>query len=233
MLEDYTVLYVEDTKLMRRMIKDLLEDRVKEIYFANNGKEGLKQFIQHTPDIVISDINMPEMDGLQMSEKIKDILPDTPIVLLTCLDDIKSLKKAIEIGISSFISKPVQNDELLKEITKVVKTLQNKKDSDKLKEIEQQKEKIDLLLYMLKEIGHHWRQPLSSALTISSSYELKKRNDLYDSIEEEITDINSISVQLEKLSSIIQQVQSIDFENMSIEQIKNTIHTSNPIYYKE
>lgn len=229
-LKNFSLLYVEDTKLMRAMIKGILENKVKGLYFAQNGKEGLKQFIQNRPDIVLSDINMPEMDGLEMSEKIKDISPQTPVILLSSLDDIKSLKKAIEIGISSFISKPIQKDEIVRVVLKAAQNLQHQKDSQRLKEFERQKEKIDLILFMLKEIGHHWRQPLSGALSVSSSFELKKRADLYENIEDEIKDINFISEQLEKLSEVITKVQDIDFENITIEEIKHIIQVSNPIY---
>lgn len=229
-LKEFTVLYVEDTKLMRAMMEKNLSSSVKELYFANDGKEGLKQFMKLKPDIVLSDINMPNMDGLEMSQRIKEISFDTPIILLSGLDDINSLKKAIEIGISSFISKPVKSEELFSVITNVAKNIQNKKDSQKLKEYKLQKEKTELILYMLKEIGHHWRQPLSSALAISSSFELKKRGDLYSDMEDEIKDINYISTQLEKLSSVIQSVQDIDFDNMSLEEIKEKIKISNPIY---
>lgn len=232
MMENFTVLYVEDSRLLRVMVSNLLEDKVKEIHLANDGKEGLEQFSKIDPDIVISDINMPNMDGLEMSGRIKEISPDTPVILLTALDSISNFKKAIETGINFFISKPIQNDELIEAVSKAAKNLQNKKDSEKLKDMEQQKEKIDLLLFMLKEIGHHWRQPLSIAMTISSSYELKRRTGLYDSIEEEIKDINFISKQIEKLSSILAKVEYVDFENISIEEIKEIIQVSNPIYNK-
>ena len=229
-LKRFSILYVEDSKTMRRYVHDILNDLVKEIHLAKDGKEGIDQYLKLKPDIIISDINMPNIDGLQMSKMIKNSDKEKPIILLTGFDKPENLKQAIKIGINSFVSKPIKDNELIKALTAVANELQNKIDAQKLKELESQQEKIDLIVHMLKEIGHHWRQPLSAIMTLATGYELKKRTGLYSSMEEEIEDMNSISKQIEKLSHIIQQVQEIDFKNAKIKDIENIIKVSNPIY---
>lgn len=229
-LKDFTVLYVEDSKTLRQFMKDLLQDHVKDVYLAKDGKEGILQYSKLKPDIIISDINMPNIDGLQMSQIIKKIDKTQTIILLTAFEDITNLKKAIELGIRSFISKPIQNDEVIGILESTAKEIQNATDAEKLKKLEFNKEKIDLLLKLIKEIGHHWRQPLSSALAISSSFELKKSHNIYKNQQDEIDDINKISTYIKDLADILKQIEEIDFENLSMEDIENIIKISDPIY---
>jgi CheY-like chemotaxis protein len=73
-LKNFTVLYVEDSKVLQAYMRDLLQDLVKEIYIANDGKEGITMVSKHKPDIIVSDINMPDIDGLQMSKIIKNLM---------------------------------------------------------------------------------------------------------------------------------------------------------------
>lgn len=229
-LKNFTILYVEDSKVLREYIKNLLKIHVKDIFTANDGKEGLEQFAKLKPDIVITDINMPNIDGLQMSKMIKNSFKDTPIVLLTEFDKPDYLKKAIMLGIDSFISKPMKDEELIDLLNSIAQKLQNKIDAQQLKEIRVHEEKVNALLKLLKEIGHHWRQPLSAIMTISTSYELKKSNNIYNSVEEEINDINKISEQTAKLSNMLLTVENIDFNTIKLEEIEKIIKISDPIY---
>ena len=232
-LNNFTVLYVEDSKTMRTYVQDFLSKLVKKVYVANDGKEGIDVYLKEKPDIVISDINMPNIDGLQMSRIIKKSHKDKPIILLTSFNDAEYLKKAIALGISSFVSKPLKEDELVDALTNVANELQNKIDAQKLKDLEAQQEKVHLMIALVKEIGHHWRQPLSAIMALASGYELKKRGGLYQSMEEEIADVNHISKEITKLSMMIQEIQEIDFNNIDMGDIEKIIKVSNPIFEKK
>ncbi len=229
-LKNFTVLYVEDSKVLRTYMKDLIQAYAKEVFTANDGKEGIEQFIKHKPDIVITDINMPNIDGMQMSKMIKNSFKDTPIVLLTQFDKSDYLKKAIMLGIDSFVSKPVKDEELIDILEAIALKLQNKIDAQKLKEMQLQQEKLNALLVLIKEIGHHWRQPLSAILSIATGYELKKTNHLYHSSEEEINDINKIVEQINKLSNMLLAVETIDFHSINLDEIETIIKISDPLY---
>jgi YesN/AraC family two-component response regulator len=229
-LKNFTILYVEDSKVLREYMKNSLKPYVKEIYTANDGKEGLEQFVKIKPDIVITDINMPNIDGMQMSKMIKNSFKDTPIVLLTGFDEPENLKKAIILGIDSFVSKPVKEEELIDILKSIALKLQNKIDAEKLQQMQLQQEKVDAFLILLKEIGHHWRQPLSAIMTIATSYELKKIGNCYNSIEEEINDINKIPEQITKLSNMLLAVEEIDFNKIKLEEIDKIIQISDPLY---
>jgi len=122
-LENLTILYVEDDEFTREEITEFLEFEVKKIISAENGQEGLEKFKQNKIDIVITDINMPIMNGLEMAKEIKKISPNTPIIVTSAYSDSDYVIKAIEIGISRYVLKPIDVDELLTMIAKSAKEL--------------------------------------------------------------------------------------------------------------
>lgn len=121
------LLIVEDSKLSREYTKQILEKYYKNIIVANNGKEGLEQFNIHRPDIVITDIRMPEMDGLTMLEEMQKIDSSFYSIVLSAHDEKDYLKESIIRGVTRFITKPVQVNELLKTIESIKRTILFKK----------------------------------------------------------------------------------------------------------
>lgn len=118
LFKDIVLLYVEDDEMTIEEISYFLKRHVKELHVAKDGHEGLALFKKHKPDMVITDIQMPNMDGLQMSEKILEINPSIPIALTTAYSDSKYLIKAIELGIDKYIIKPINMQEILTIIQK-------------------------------------------------------------------------------------------------------------------
>lgn len=106
MLKDISLLYVEDEPITRETMVNLLAKRVARIYTASNGAEGLEAFQLHHPDIVLTDIGMPVLDGLEMSEAIKRLSPSTPIIVTTARQESPFLMRAIDVGIDKFLVKP-------------------------------------------------------------------------------------------------------------------------------
>ncbi len=114
------VLYVEDDNDIREEIADFLKLEVGELIIATNGKDGLEKFIQHLPDVIITDIQMPIMDGLKMAEEIKNINKYTPIIVTTAFNENEYLLKSINIGIDKYVLKPIDLTLLLDSIYKSV-----------------------------------------------------------------------------------------------------------------
>jgi YesN/AraC family two-component response regulator len=228
-LKTLKVLHVDDSRLIRNIVQDLLKDKVKELYFSENGKEGLKSYHKYKPDIILSDIEMPVMDGLSMCEIIKDIDSSQPIILITSLENVQILKKAIELGIDSFLAKPIYKESFFKTINTIVQIIENKNSKKELQNLQVQKEKMDLLLHLIKEISHHWRQPLSSISTMASGNLVKNDAGIltYDDL---IKDMENISNNVEKLSALLNKIETIDIQNSNIEDIESLIKISNPIY---
>lgn len=111
--KDITILYVEDDQMTIEEISYFLTKHIKKLYVAKDGEEGLSSYKKYKPDIIITDIQMPKMNGLQMSEEILKIDPGVPIVLTTAYSDSKYLIKAIELGIDKYIIKPINMLEIL------------------------------------------------------------------------------------------------------------------------
>jgi len=126
-----TILYVEDEHDLRERIRIVLEMQFERVYTCAHGKEALELFSREHPDIIVSDIMMPVMDGLEMTKSIRDISPDTPIILTTAFTDTAYLLKAIELGVSAYVRKPVDCRQLLVTITKAATPILQKNQLEK------------------------------------------------------------------------------------------------------
>jgi len=109
-----TILYVEDEEGVRKGYEKALKRHAKEFYVASNGREGLELFIRYQPDIVITDINMPKMNGIEMSKAIKKINPDQEIIITTAHSETGYFMEAIDLQINSYLLKPIDKNVLTK-----------------------------------------------------------------------------------------------------------------------
>lgn len=127
-LRRVSVLYVEDEDYLRDRLARILERRIVDLTLAKNGREGLDKFQEISPDIVITDIRMPVMDGLEMSREIKRLRDDTPIIITTAHNDEEFFLRAIDVGIDKYIKKPVDRNELLKSLGDVARSIIQQKE---------------------------------------------------------------------------------------------------------
>ena len=131
-LKNLTCLYVEDEDFIRDSFSLMLKRYFKELFIAKNGKEGLEIYKEKRPDIIISDIRMPEMDGIEMAKKIKEINPKAYIIFITAFSDIEYLKEAIEIGVEGYITKPIDRKILLKKLNFIADIIKNEREKEEL-----------------------------------------------------------------------------------------------------
>lgn len=117
------VLYVEDEEIEREHVSKLLNLIFINIIVAKDGYEALKIYKDENIDLVITDLTMPNMSGLQLIENIKQINSKVPIVVMSAQNDDNYIYKAILAGIDSFIMKPIQLDKLISTIEKIVETI--------------------------------------------------------------------------------------------------------------
>jgi len=110
------VLYVEDNLELRTETAMLFEPFFKRVDLAENGVEGLKKYNDRPYDIVVTDINMPQMNGLDMIDRIREINPEQKIIAITAHDEQETLISMIRRGISSFILKPIVLEDMLQVI---------------------------------------------------------------------------------------------------------------------
>ncbi len=105
-LNNTTVMYVEDDLATQKLIEKILTKHCKEVFVANDGAEGLELYNKIRPNIVLSDIIMPNMNGIEMSKKIKELNPKQIISLFTAYNEPEFKEKALELNIDAYIMKP-------------------------------------------------------------------------------------------------------------------------------
>lgn len=113
---DISLLYVEDEKILRNVYEKILKDKVTQLYVAENGEEGLELYNKHKPDLILTDIKMPVMNGLEMTKRIKKIEPNARIIIMSAYGQTQYFMQAIETGVKSFLLKPVENKKLFEQI---------------------------------------------------------------------------------------------------------------------
>jgi len=127
--KDLTVLYVEDDLVVSKNIVEILKVFFKEVHHRENGLDGLELYKSKEEgfDIVIVDIYMPKMNGIEMIEKILELNPKQHISVFSAYDDPVYLKKLINLGINSFLLKPLKEKQLMLTLLKIAKTINNEK----------------------------------------------------------------------------------------------------------
>ncbi|NLM10304.1 MAG: response regulator transcription factor [Clostridiaceae bacterium] len=117
----YKLLIVEDEVWEREGLASFLDWSklsIEVIGTAANGRQGLQMAKEHLPDIIMTDIRMPIMDGLELSREVKRFLPNCKIIIITGYDDFQYARDAIHIGVYDYLLKPIQKTELLNTINK-------------------------------------------------------------------------------------------------------------------
>ena len=133
-LKNFTILYVEDEPTTQELIGEILKDSCKEVFIASDGEEGLALYKEKNPDIVLSDIAMPKMSGLEMSEAIKAVDREQSIALFTAFSQSSYLKKAAELEISTYILKPLDEEQFFNSLNYMAMELEFKQENLKEKE---------------------------------------------------------------------------------------------------
>ena len=163
------VLYVEDEAITRSAVARMLKRRVEILYEAENGKEGLELFKQHRPNIVISDIRMPVLDGIEMSKAIKSLDKNSKIILTTAHSDASILLDSIEVGVDKYLLKPLDMEVLYSALDQCAETVTLER------KIQQQYREKDELIARLQEALDNVKK-LSGLIPICSNCK-KIRND--------------------------------------------------------
>jgi len=123
------ILVIDDDESIRKTLSSYLKKLNYEVYSAENGSEGIEIARQEIPDLVITDIKMPQADGFEVLKKIKEIDSHIHVIMITAFDDMSSTVKAMQKGAYDYIEKPLEIEKL--KIT-INRALENKKMSEKL-----------------------------------------------------------------------------------------------------
>jgi len=122
-LKSITLLFVEDETSTRELCGHFLSQFVGVLVTAHNGAEGLEAWRQHKPDIIITDILMPVMDGLAMLQAIRNLDTEIPVIVLSSFEESEYLKRSIDLGVSGYVIKPFVAAKLIESLLKCARSL--------------------------------------------------------------------------------------------------------------
>ncbi len=135
-----SILVIDDNRLIRQTFKSHLGSEGFEVTLAADGREGVELFRKVAPDLVILDIHLPVIDGIEVLKQIREIDGNAYVIMITAFDDMKTTVTAMKLGAFEYICKPIDYDELLLSIRK----------AQKMQEMD---EKLDILV---TEASHEW-----------------------------------------------------------------------------
>jgi response regulator RpfG family c-di-GMP phosphodiesterase len=137
------ILYVEDEIEAREALGKYLKRRFGKIFTAVDGLDGLSQFKEQNPDLVIVDLYMPKMDGLEMIREIKKISPEVYVIVTTAVDDVEVILKSVDIGINKYLLKPIDPVELTGAINEYLTIAAQKQKAEEVFQTEKRKQLED------------------------------------------------------------------------------------------
>lgn len=203
-LKEVSLLFVEDEDITRVQISRMLQKEFKEFIEAKDGEEGVELYKKYKPDIVLTDITMPNMNGLEMIKAIYEIDEDAVIIITTAHNETEFLIEAIELGVKSYVIKPINPILLINTLSKSIENILIKRELKKRDEILLQQSLLNAKADLLHDIAHHWRQPLAQiSLFVESllgDYEDGELN--LKEFRDSVNKINKITTELSKTINI-------------------------------
>jgi len=233
-LRKSNLLYVEDDENIRAILERRLKHKVLNLYVAKDGAEGLEMFKQYKPDVVLTDVTMPKMTGIEMSREIKAIDKKIPIVIISAHNDSSFLLEAIELGINGYLLKPIDKVKLFDTLEEKIRPIFLEKEVMAQRQNMLLQSRFALLGEMVSMIAHQWRQPLNMIALTMSNLKLKFSLNKYeiDTEEGRRTLPSKIDADLKKVEDKVYLLSSIidDFANFykPSDEI-STIHINNTI----
>jgi diguanylate cyclase (GGDEF)-like protein len=134
-LKQITILYVEDDDIVREAYKRTLKRLSKKLFIACDGVEGIELYKKHRPDIIISDIKMPNKNGIEMAKEIKNINPNQIILFTTAHTESGFTLEALDLQVDGYITKPVDKKRLRSKLTALAKNIVNERENIKKSKI--------------------------------------------------------------------------------------------------
>ncbi len=216
--EGCSILVVEDDLMQRMLLTNVLEAKGYGIIQAEDGEDALKQLEGASPDLIISDIVMPNMDGFEFCRRVKNS-PDTqmiPVILVTSLDTKEDVLKGIDAGANEFLTKPIEPRELSLRVRNAIRTRKLfQKLEQNLIELKELEALRDSLVHM---VVHDMRSVLTGILT-TADFLYSKLEGRLDEMENNLYgNIMSSSTTLLEMVSTVLDVNRMDDGKMPLDK---------------
>ena len=219
------LLYVEDDEIVAKHTLKLFNRFFDDIIVSKNGREGLEEFKKANTtkdiDIVITDINMPIMNGIEMLKQIKEINKNVHCIILSAHNEISYFTDSIKIGVDGYILKPIENNQFLDTLFKIINNIKFEQDSIKYKndlelQVVQLKAAIEAKSSFLANMSHEIRTPLNA---IVGFVDILKENIKDEDNKKHLTIIDNSSNHLLGIIDDILDFSKIENGKLEIESI--------------
>ncbi len=152
-----TILFVDDNESLREVTQYNLIEAGYHVITAKSGLEAMELFTQYKPEVIISDLVMPGMDGMQLLHKIKEISEDTIFIVVTAHGSIQSVVEAIQMGASDYIEKPFPSEAIKLSVEKALRVAKLEKENRYLRQVVQEKFRFENILGTSKRMEEVYR----------------------------------------------------------------------------
>ena len=158
------IFLAEDERILRVSLADELRDTGYQVFEFAEASGVLQKLAEESPDLLITDIRMPGIDGLELLEKVKQISPDTIVVVMTAYTSVDTAIKALKLGAYDYLSKPFRNEEILHLTQRVAELLDIRQDNKRLQTQVSEKfdfssfagesESVNKIFDLIKSVAH-------------------------------------------------------------------------------
>lgn len=124
-LKNFSILYIEDEAGIRKNITEILKDLFKETYVAKNAKEGYRLYEENKPDLIITDIKMPNENGIELIKRIRKVDSKVRVVITSAHTDLEYMLEATELHLVKYIIKPLTEAKLIEALEAFIKSFDN------------------------------------------------------------------------------------------------------------
>ena len=231
-LKECKILYCEDRDDIRKTFSIMLKGKADNIMYAEDGEIGLQMYNENMPDMIITDVEMPNKDGLEMIYEIRKTNPDIPIMITTSREDQGCMLDSIDIGVDKFIVKPVRKDMLLLSLHKMLKSLDDKRMAD---EYEKEKELLRIKKNT-KDIITQLTGTFTEPIMILQYERVKYINKAFEeffgakNIESLYEDSNFIDTLLEKKDGYCASVKEFSLDTPDENKIYTNINNTKKVF---
>ncbi|WP_432407845.1 Na-translocating system protein MpsC family protein [Wukongibacter sp. M2B1] len=229
LLNNLKVLYVEDEEVTRKEMEKFLKRRIGKLYLAENGKEGLEVYREQRPDIVIADLVMPIMGGMEMIEQIRRMDDICFIMITSALGDVDSILETVDIGIEKYIIKPIDTDKLVDSLVDVGMKVFKRNTSFLLIDKEKKKEtedsiKREISYFIKKSTG---KGPKDVSVFIKGNIIEIRAYETLTSFEKSILDNKKNNIVVDQNRKLFYSIQSKQIEQIISKIIKSKVRINN------
>lgn len=197
-------LYVEDDEIIRGEVAKLLLFFFPDLETAGDGEEGLEKYREGRHDLVVTDLQMPRMDGLEMIEKIREEGNEVAVFITTAFGEEEYVMRAIELGVDRYLKKPVTLAKMIDALAKFGEERSRRRELEEKNRLLLHNARFAAMGEILTNIAHHWRNPLNAIAMVAQDLQ-----DAYESEELDREYMNSsmeiIMKTLRNLSATIDQ----------------------------